>query len=97
MLNHSFLGVAPSPKQPIRHSDAHAPPPSPILPPNKGYHSNASSPSTSFPSYQFPNDNNTAQASSYFISPIASSQPGLIILNIVTCCLICIYCLVVDI
>ncbi|KAL5771022.1 hypothetical protein ACOSP7_015176 [Xanthoceras sorbifolium] len=71
---------APSTQQAMGHSDAHVPPlSSPRSTPNKGYHSLASSPSTSFPKQHHASNKVAAPTSSYFISPTASTQQGPIV------------------
>ncbi|KAK0572729.1 hypothetical protein LWI29_036272 [Acer saccharum] len=71
---------APSTQKPTGHSDFRVPPlSSPRSPPNKGYHSHASSPSTLFPKQHHASNKVAAPAPSYFISPTASTQPGPVI------------------
>ncbi|KAI9192028.1 hypothetical protein LWI28_017146 [Acer negundo] len=71
---------APSTQKPTGNSDLHVPPlSSPRSPPNKGYHSHASSPSTLFPKQHHASIKIAAPAPSYFISPTASTQPGPVI------------------
>ncbi|KAK2645377.1 hypothetical protein Ddye_020572 [Dipteronia dyeriana] len=68
---------APSTQKPTGHSDFRDPPlSSPRSPPNKGYHSHASSPSTLLPKQHHASNKVSAPAPSYFISPTASTQPG---------------------
>ncbi|KAK3210495.1 hypothetical protein Dsin_015201 [Dipteronia sinensis] len=67
---------APSTQKPTGHLDFRVPPlPSPRSPPNKGYHSHASSPSTLLPKQHHASNKVAAPAPSYFISPTASPGP----------------------
>ena len=81
-MEDSFPTLAPSTHKAMRHSD-YAPAPSllfPKSPLDKGYHSPASSPSTSFYKHYHTRNKITspAPASSYLVSPPTSKEQGLI-------------------
>lgn len=81
-MRHYFPAVAPSTHRAMRHSN-YAPAPSllsPKSPLNRGYHSPASSPSTSFYKNHHTRNSITspAPASSYLVSPPTSKQQGLV-------------------